>query len=177
MFCKLSLKKIKNMKKLLLSFFLLGIIISSARAQVVPGEKQVPKVVLDKFKADFPNQKVKRWEVKHWKPKHYEAVFVYNNMPTRARYFDSGEAYLVSHTYNANQLPSTVSAATLAAFPGFKLDWAHEIKNKKNNTDVFLLHLSKPGHILKVFVNADGTVFTGKDEDFKGMDENNDANN
>jgi hypothetical protein len=56
----------------------------------------------------------------------------------------------------------------LSQFPGFKIEWATEIINHKENTDRFWVRLTKPGFVLKALVNADGTTVTSlKEEDMK----------
>ena len=159
------------MKKLF-SLFVLFLGFSILASAQVPGQKLVPKPVLDAYAKDFPGVTPKRWEVKAGK--NYEAVIVHNDKPCRARYHATGVARWVSYHWSGTTCPSTASAATLANFPGFKVDWATQTINKEKGTDRFLIRLSKPGHILKVYVNADGTVVTnGTEEDLQSEQENN----
>lgn len=146
------------MKKLLLLFTLVfaGIAVN---AQVI-AEKDVPQAVLTQYNKDFPNIKAKRWELNK-NIKQY--VVVLNNsdgVATRARYKDDGTKIWFIMNYTPNQLPPNVAAATLAAYPGFKLDWAMQVTNFTNNTVAYDLRLSKAGYVLHAYVNADGTVIT-----------------
>lgn len=142
--------------------------ISSAQ---VPGQKLVPKAVLDKFTTDFPGITAKRWEVKIGKQ--YEAVLIHNNKPCRARYFASGEKNFTAYHYQSTEVPSVISSSLLSLFVGFKIEWATQILDHKKNTDRFWVRLTKPGYVLKAFVNADGTPVTDlKEEDMKEHDQN-----
>ncbi|HYG51625.1 MAG TPA: hypothetical protein VD905_12020 [Flavobacteriales bacterium] len=158
------------MKKLFLLMLLFQGLSLVSNAQV-PGQKLVPKPVLDKFAADFPGINPKRWEAKAFKQ--YEAVLIHNNKECRARYSNDGKKITTSYHWNGADVPSVVSSAVLSQFPGFKVEWATQIINHTTNTDRFWVRLSKPGFILKAFVNADGTVVTGmKDDDVKDLDQN-----
>ena len=140
------------MKKLII--LLATLFCVNINAQIVKEDK-VPKVVLNTYAKDFPSIKVIRWEKKAWSPKaHFEAVLDYNGMRTRSRYIEDGTPIFVSHFYTSAKIPTIVSAPTLASFIGFKVDWAIQTKNFLTKNDRFWLHLSKPGHILKVLVNT-----------------------
>ena len=148
------------MKKIV--FFLLVFfgISAASHAQVVK-ESEVPKAVLDQFHKDYPNITAMRWELNNWKPKkQYVAQLNFNGISTRARYIEDGTKVWAILTYTANQVTPAMSSATLALFPGFKVDWASEVKNYANNTDVIDLRLSKQGYILHAYVKPDGTIFT-----------------
>lgn len=156
------------MKKIFLLFLLLNGWLGATYSQV-PGQKLVPKAVLDKYATDFPGITPKRWVVK-W-GKQYEAVIIHNNKPARARYYADGKKHFVAYHYKGSEVPATTCAGVLAQFTGFKVDWATQVVNSEKGTDRFWLHLSKPGHILKVFVNADGTVVTDlKEEEMKDFE-------
>lgn len=155
----------KNIFTLFLFFILMN-----AGAQV-PGQKLVPKAVLDQFAVDFPGITPKRWEAKIGKQ--FEAVMIHNNKPSRARYDANGRHLFTTYHWTGNTCPDAAKNAILATFSGFKVDWANEVINLEKGTDRFLIHLSKPGHILKVFVNADGSVVTdGKEEEFNDAGNN-----
>lgn len=156
------------MKKITVLFLLFQTLTFLGEAQV-PGQKLVPKAVLDKYAADFPGITPKRWEVKIGKQ--FEAVLVHDNKPCRARYFSTGEKHFTAYHVNGPDVPSTVTAGILSSFSGFKVEWATHTINYKNNTDRYWIRLTKPGHVLKVLVNADGTVVTNaKSEEMEDND-------
>ncbi len=148
------------MKKSVFLFLVFLGISSFANAQVVK-ETDVPKAVLDQYHKDYPNIVAMHWELNNWKPKkQYVAQLNFNGISTRARYIEDGTKVWSILTYTANQVTPVMSAATLAQFAGFKVDWATEVKNYSNNTDVIDLRMSKSGYILHAYVNPDGTVFS-----------------
>jgi hypothetical protein len=158
------------MKKILVLMLLFQGISYFSNAQV-PGQKLVPKAVLDKFATDFPGITPKRWEVKAGKQS--EAVLTHNNKPCRARYFNSGEKHFTSYHYQAAEVPSVISSSILSTFVGFKVEWATQIINHKLGTDRYWVRLTKPGYILKAFVNADGTAVKDlKEDDMKEYEGN-----
>jgi len=150
------------MKKLSFLLVLFTGLMLTSQAQV-PGQKLVPKVVQDKFAADFPGITPKRWEAKLGKQ--FEAVCVHNNKECRARYFASGERHFTAYHYNGPDVPSVISSSLLSQFSGFKVEWATQVINHKNGTDRYWVRMTKPGYILKAFVNADGTAVTDLKED------------
>ncbi|HLP12323.1 MAG TPA: hypothetical protein VK177_10365 [Flavobacteriales bacterium] len=137
----------------------------------VPGQKLVPKPVLDQYALDFAGITPKRWEVKVLKQ--FEAVLIHNNKECRARYANDGKKISTSYHWNGADVPSVISSSLLTQFPGFKIEWATQIINHVAKTDRFWVRLTKPGFILKAFVNADGTVVTGaKEDEMKEFDQN-----
>jgi hypothetical protein len=153
------------MKKILVLMLLFQGISFFSTAQV-PGQKLVPKPVLDKFATDFPGITPKRWEVKAGRQ--FEAVLVHDNKACRARYFNTGEKHFTAYHYPAADVPSTISSTLLSSFTGFKIEWATRTINHKNNTDRYWIRLTKPGYVLKAFLNADGTAVADmKEEDMK----------
>lgn len=161
------------MKKLIALFILFQGITLAAIAQV-PGQKLVPKAVLDKYATDFPGITPKRWEVKLGKQ--YEAVLTHDNKPCRARYFADGSKHFTAWHVKGVDVPSTATAGIFASFPGFKVEWATHTINHKNNTDRYWIRLTKPGHVLKVLVDANGTVVTNAKDDEMNDAEGGDSN-
>lgn len=158
------------MKKLIVLTLLLQGFGFIANAQV-PGQKLVPKVVLDQYAVDFPGITPKRWELKALKE--HEAVLIHSNKECRVRYSNEGKKLSTSYHWNGADVPAVISTALLNQFPGFKIEWATEIINHVANHDRFLVRLTKPGFVLKAFVNADGTVVTGaKEEEMKEAEGN-----
>lgn len=152
----------KKSLTLFLFFLFAGTVLN---AQNVPGQKLVPKAVLDKFAMEYPGITPKKWELKFGKQ--YEAVMIHEGKAARARYAANGTPITLSHHHTAATLPATISAGVLAEFAGFKVDWATQVQNFKQGTNRYLVHFSKPGYILKVLINSDGTVFTGKDDELE----------
>ncbi len=81
---------------------------------------------------------------------------------SRARYTEAGELVFQQVHHPGPVVPPTVSSATLAANPGYRLDWATELKNVKKNQHIFVLRCSKasPKEVRKFFVNPDGSAVT-----------------
>jgi hypothetical protein len=156
---ELKKTKISIMKRHALSLLLILGFISSVFAQNVPGEKMVPQPVKTKFKAEYPNSVLKRWEIKAG-VKEYVAVFTDNNLAKRARYKADGTPVFLTVHHPSSVVPTAVSAKVLAEYSGFKVDWANEWKNFVNGNHVIEIHLSKPGYVLKAFVKPDGSVIT-----------------
>jgi hypothetical protein len=150
-----------------LTLFVLFLFVSSVVYSQVPGEKHVPKPVLAKFAAEYPNIKPTRWEAKFGKQ--YEAVMMHDNKPARARYAADGTPLFLAHHHNAASVPAIITAGVLAEFAGFKVDWATQVQNFKLGTHRYLVHFSKPGYVLKVLINSDGTVHTGKDDEIESI--------
>lgn len=149
------------MKKLSLFSLLMVMFLSFTYAQNVPGANQVPAAVKTKFKAEYPNAVIKRWEIKPV-VKEYVAVFTDQNLAKRARYKADGTPVLLHTFHPAAAVPSSVSAKILAEYAGFKVDWANEWKNFITGNHFYEIRLSKPGYILKVYVKPDGSVITDK---------------
>lgn len=148
------------MKRPLLLAFMIVIASTFLSAQV-PGEKLVPAKIKTQFSADFPGITPKRWEKKG---ADWVAVMTHNNKPARARYTKEGRQRWVTHHWRGPEVPSNITAKILADYPDFKVDWATETENPNTKKHTFWVHLSKPGFVLKVLVNADGSYTKETDE-------------
>ena len=158
---------------ILLLLFVFGII-NITNAQSVPGEKTVPAAVKAKFKTEYPNAVIKWWETKAV-VKEYVAVFVDQNLQKRARYKADGKPVLLHIAYPAASVPTTYSSKITTEYTGFKVDWANEWNNFITGNHFVEVRLSKPGYILKVFVDTNGNVITDDKktkEDLKAAGEN-----
>ncbi|MCC7301818.1 MAG: hypothetical protein IT233_04160 [Bacteroidia bacterium] len=162
------------MKKVLTIFCLL--MLSVAVAQNVPGSNLTPEVVKNKFKQEYPDAKLKRWEVKGGLKKDYVAVFNQGGYAKRARYDMNGVPVLLHTFHNKTQVPASWSAQVIAAYPGFNVDWANEWKNFKNGNHFIEIRLSKPGLVLKAWVKPDGSIINN-DNPNKEMKENGEGDN
>lgn len=150
------------MKQLLL--LSIALLFSSAFSFAqVPGEKMVPKIVKDQFATDFPDASLKNW-VKKAGPD-YRANMIHDNKTAWVRYSNSGKLKWVCHSWKGNEIPSKILNPILGVYPGFTANWATETDNKLNGKHQFLVRLSKPGVVLKVLMNADGTFANEDNED------------
>lgn len=157
------------MKKILTICCLL--FLGAAVAQNVPGANLTPDVVKAKFKQEYPDAKLKRWEVKGGLKKDYVAVFGQAGYAKRARYDMNGVPVLLHVFHNKAQVPAAWTSQVLAQFPGFTADWANEWKNFKNGNHFIEVRLSKPGLILKAWIKPDGSIINN-DSPNKEMKEN-----
>ena len=130
----------------------------------VPGEKFVPDNVKAKYSKDFPDASLKRW-VKMGKD--YKAVMVHENKDAWVRYTKDARMRWVCHTWRGNDVPAIYTDKIEQDFPGFKANWATETDNPNLNKHQFLIRLSKPGFVLKVLMNADGTYAKESNEDLE----------
>jgi len=149
-------------KTLLLSMVFLFIgLVSLGQAK---NEKMVPQVVKDQFAKDFPDASNKRW---HRAGKDFKMTMQHNNKHSWVRYTKEGRMRWVCHTWKGLDVPSNLTDKILADFPGFKANWATETESPNLKKHQFLVRLSKPGFVLKVLMNADGTYAKEDSDDLK----------
>lgn len=146
------------MKKSIFTFLLLTFLGASLVAQIVPGEKLVPANVKAKFKTEYPDASILKWEIKPVL-KEYVAVFRQTNLSKRARYNSQAEALLLVTSYQKAQIPAVYTSKVIGEYANFMADWATEFKFFKGNQQHFIeLRLSKPGYVLKAWVKPDGST-------------------
>ena len=73
------------------------------------------------------------------------------------RYTKVGKMRWVSHKWKGLDVPTNLTDKIATDFPGFTANWATETENPNLKKHHFLVRLSKPGFVLKVLMNADGT--------------------
>jgi len=117
-------------------------------------EKIVPEAVKVQCAKDFPDATSKRW---HRAGKDFKMTMQHNNKHAWVRYTAQGKRRWTCHSWKGLDVPSNLTDKILADFPGFKANWATETENPNLKTHQFLVRLSKPGFVLKVLMNADGT--------------------
>lgn len=153
------------MKKLLTLSIMLIFSSAISFGQIIPGEKMVPKVVKDQFAKDFPDASIKNW-VKKAGPD-YRANMIHDNKNAWVRYSSTGKMKWVGHSWKGHEIPANILNPILEQYPDFTANWATETDNKINGKHQFLVRLSKPGFVLKVLMNADGTFAHEDSEDLK----------
>jgi hypothetical protein len=120
----------------------------------VPGEKVVPQVVKDKFASDFSDASIKRWQKKG---RDFIAHMTHENKNAHVRFTKEGRIRWINHSWKGGDLPAKIVDPILKEFPGFTANWANENENPNLNKHHFYVRLSKPGFVLKVLMNSDGT--------------------
>jgi hypothetical protein len=149
------------MKAALLSFLFVLVLALPSLGQRIDANR-VPAGARAAASRDFPGMTVLRWERKAMRPPHFEAVMKEGSAVIRARYLENGSPLYLSRTYrNGEGVPSQITASTLAAYPGFTLNWVIDVDNKLKSRRLIHLRLSKPGTVIQANVNPDGTPFTG----------------
>ncbi len=140
------------MKKLLPLFLLFSVLGTASFSQVI-GEKWVNQKVKDQFAADFPGVTPTRWEKKGTDA---VAHMQHDGKKATARYTKEGRQRWVTHAWKGKDLSATITDPILKEYPGFTPNWATESDNPNTKKHQFWVHLSKPGAVLKVLMNADG---------------------
>lgn len=120
----------------------------------VQGENLVPKKVKEQYALKFPDATTKKWQKKG---RDFVATMTHENKDAWVRYTKDGKMRWVCHTWKGPDVPVRLMTKILGDFPGFKASWATETENPNLNKHQFLIRLTKPGFVLKVLINADGT--------------------
>lgn len=120
-------------------------------AQDIP-ESQVPSVVLNKFKAEFPKAKDVEWEMKG---SEYNVEFEIGWFTDYEAWF-SGTGQLLRYTEEISNgdLPTAVKDAIKNQHDGYRIDDAKKIV--ENGTEKFLVEIEKGNDERKLLFSGDG---------------------
>lgn len=154
------------MKNALLSMlFLLGATFSMAQVTlnaVKIDVSEVPAIVLDEQRANFPEATVRVWKKQTVKGKrgnnglNYIAEFLSGNQTARARYTKDGKGVVAVIAYSANTLPQGIKDVAAADYSDMTLVKGENLTALKSGTSFFRVHLRKGAKKVIVYTDENG---------------------
>lgn len=146
----------KTLKNLVTAFLLAGgIAMGSANAQDMRSS-QVPSVVVNSFKKNFPQAVGAEWEMKKGL---YEVEFDVKRMDYVLWFDAQGEIVKMKREMRSRDLPDAVRAEVKKQFKGYRLDDIEKLV--KGGQTVYKIELNSWRDDFDIFVDENGQVVEG----------------
>ena len=119
-------------------------------------EEQVPAVVKQSAKAQFPKAKSIAWKLKT--DKNYEAEFTLKGTEIAAKFDTAGKWLETESAITRSQVPKAVRTAAAAKFPGYQVIERQTVQRCNEEPLVYELHLENAKEVVKAWFSAEGAV-------------------
>ena len=146
------------MKKIILALTTgLLLFVGNVMAQDIP-QSQVPSVILNKFKSDFPKAKDIEWELQS---EMYNVEFEIGRSVDHEIWYDkSGNLIKHKEDISKNDLPSTVSAVLQKDFKGYKIDDVEKLT--EGSAVTYKMELNSMNKDWDIVMDANGKILKQK---------------
>ena len=140
---------------------ILGVLIAAAAltgealAQPLPAD-QVPAKVREAFQSKFPGVSQVEWKLKN--DKNYEAEFKRKGVEVAAKFDPKGKWLETETAIEQADLTKEVQATLTKEFKGYKIIETQKVERADDKRPLFEVHLEKADEVLKVQLEANGTV-------------------
>jgi hypothetical protein len=131
--------------------FLAGVVYG----EPLPAEK-VPAKVREAFRTKFPDVKKVEWKLKE--DKNYEAEFRQKDVEVAVKFDEKGKWLETETAIAKSELPKEVQARIAKEYKAYKIIETQKVERADDKPDLFEVHLENAAEILKVQLEANGTI-------------------
>ena len=153
------------MKSILGFLALWAALAGTAVGQTLAPEK-VPAKVRDAFRARFPDVTKVEWTLKS--DKNYEAEFELKDAEVTAKFNDHGKWLETETAFEQSALPKELLAEISNAYKGYRIIETQKVERADDKPILFEVHLENAKEILKVQLEANGTIASKSTKRKKG---------
>jgi hypothetical protein len=132
-----------------------SIVAGLAHGEPLTADK-VPAKVRESFRAKFPEVKKVEWKLKD--DKNYEAEFTQKDVEVAAKFDENGKWVETETAIAKTELPKEVRAKISREFKDYKVIETQKVERPDGKPVLFEVHLENPKEVLKVQLEANGTI-------------------
>lgn len=143
------------MKRITMILTVWSIVAGLAHGEPLTAQK-VPAKVSEAFRVKFPGVKRVEWKLKD--DKNYEAEFTQKDVEVAAKFDENGKWVETETAIAKTDLPKEVRAKISKEFKDYKVIETQKVERPDDKPVLFEVHLENPKEVLKVQLEANGTI-------------------